>query len=212
MKAIQKDPARRYQTGNDLLQALKACAKDDVPKPPTRRGAVIGAFIAVLVVLLLLLAVFMVPVPAPTVAIPISAPPVPIPVPPVPYPPVVTSEVHTGNQPEHKDSLSNRHAIKVKTVKDSYQKSVIKPVSLLREAVEPPVNTSEYAFLKVSSIPPGAQVYVNGTLKGMSPVTLRLGLSTYNIKLYRSGYTSLETSVKLDRMAEFPLTKELTPE
>ena len=72
--------------------------------------------------------------------------------------------------------------------------------------------TAQYAFLKIGSNPTGAQVYINGSLKGMTPLKLRLSLGKYKVRLARSGYQGIETSVTLDRMAEFPVSHELTPE
>jgi hypothetical protein len=72
--------------------------------------------------------------------------------------------------------------------------------------------TTQYAFLKVATTPAGAQVYVNGSLKGMTPVKLRLNLGKYKVRLARSGFKSVETSVNLNKMAEFPVSEELQPE
>ena len=69
-----------------------------------------------------------------------------------------------------------------------------------------------YAFLKVTSKPAGAQVYINDSLKGMTPLKLRLSLGMYRVRLAHSGFKSVETSVTLDKMAEFPLEEELKAE
>lgn len=69
----------------------------------------------------------------------------------------------------------------------------------------------KFAFLKVRTTPKGATVYVNGVQKGISPLTVKLGLGKYRIKLSRAGYHDSECLVTLDRMTEFPLTEKLKP-
>ena len=53
---------------------------------------------------------------------------------------------------------------------------------------------------------------MNGALKGMTPLKLRLNLGRYKVRLSRSGFQDATTSVTLDKMAEFPIMQELKPE
>jgi hypothetical protein len=67
----------------------------------------------------------------------------------------------------------------------------------------------KFAFLKVRTIPKGATIYVNGIQKGRSPLTLKLDLGRYRVKLCREGYRDTECLVNLDRMTEYPLVEKL---
>ena len=69
----------------------------------------------------------------------------------------------------------------------------------------------KFAFLKVRTAPKGATVYVNGSQKGTSPLTLKLYLGKYRVKLCRAGYRDTECQVGLDRMTEYPVTEKLRP-
>lgn len=69
----------------------------------------------------------------------------------------------------------------------------------------------KFAFLKVRTTPKGATVYVNGIPKGTSPLTLKLNLGKYRIKLCRAGYRNTECLVCLDRMADYPIIEKLRP-
>jgi serine/threonine-protein kinase len=69
----------------------------------------------------------------------------------------------------------------------------------------------KFAFLKVRTTPKGAAVYVNGGQRGTSPLTLKLDLGKYRVKLCRAGYRDTECLVSLDRMTEYPLTEKLRP-
>jgi hypothetical protein len=69
----------------------------------------------------------------------------------------------------------------------------------------------KFAFLKVRTAPKGATVYINGSQKGTSPLTLKLYLGKYRVKLCRAGYRDTECQVGLDRMTEYPVTEKLRP-
>jgi serine/threonine-protein kinase len=69
----------------------------------------------------------------------------------------------------------------------------------------------KFAFLRVRTSPKGATVYVNGSPKGTSPLTLKLGLGKYRVKLCRAGYRDTECLVGLDRMADYPIIEKLRP-
>lgn len=69
----------------------------------------------------------------------------------------------------------------------------------------------KFAFLKVRTNPKGATVYVNGVPKGTSPLTLKLDLGKYRVRLSRAGYRDTECLVGLDRMADYPIIEKLRP-
>jgi hypothetical protein len=69
----------------------------------------------------------------------------------------------------------------------------------------------KFAFLKVRSIPKGAHVYINGSLKGDTPLNLKLGLGEYHVRLSRPGYRDSESKIKIEKMTDYPLTEKLKP-
>lgn len=69
----------------------------------------------------------------------------------------------------------------------------------------------KFAFLRIRTIPKGAMVSIDGTEKGTSPLTIKLGLGTYKVTLSRTGYRDREISITLDKMREYPLTEKLKP-
>lgn len=66
-------------------------------------------------------------------------------------------------------------------------------------------------LLKVESTPKGAQVFVNGLLKGNAPITLELPAGMHQIKLTLSGYLDWETQIELKEEIETPLHVQLKP-
>lgn len=70
---------------------------------------------------------------------------------------------------------------------------------------------AKFAFLKVGSSPPGADVYIDGSLKGTTPLMMKLDLGQYRVRLMRSGYRDTERAVNLQKMQEYPLLENLQP-
>ena len=87
-------------------------------------------------------------------------------------------------------------------------KTGTKPVVPLSPATAPKP-LPKFAFLKVRSTPKGASVYINETLKGNAPVTLKLGLGEYRVRLSRPGYSDSENKIKIEKMTEYSLTVKL---
>ena len=67
----------------------------------------------------------------------------------------------------------------------------------------------KFAFLKVRTTPKGARVYINDTLKGKTPLTIKLDLGKYRVRLSRAGYRDIESQIKLEKMTEYPLQEKL---
>jgi hypothetical protein len=69
----------------------------------------------------------------------------------------------------------------------------------------------KFAFLKVGTTPSGAQVYINGALKGTTPIILKLDFGQYHVRISRSGHQEVERQIKLEKMTEYPLMEYLKP-
>jgi len=61
------------------------------------------------------------------------------------------------------------------------------------------------SVLKVESDPTGANVFLNGSLKGRTPLTVDLPLGKYEIRLSRQNYHEWEAQLQLDEEGETPL-------
>jgi serine/threonine-protein kinase len=73
---------------------------------------------------------------------------------------------------------------------------------------EPPVDMGS---LRVSSDPAGAQVYVDGSLKGTAPTTVELPVGGHEVRLSMPGHYEWEARVQVDKEGGEPLTVELMP-
>ena len=61
------------------------------------------------------------------------------------------------------------------------------------------------AVLKVESDPSGANVFLNDSLKGQTPLTIDLPLGKYEIRLSRQNFNEWEAQLQLDEAGETPL-------
>ena len=61
------------------------------------------------------------------------------------------------------------------------------------------------SILKVESDPSGANVFLNGSLKGQTPLTIDLPLGKYEIRLSRQNFHEWEAQLQLDEEGETPL-------
>lgn len=68
-----------------------------------------------------------------------------------------------------------------------------------------------FAFLRVMSTPPGARVFINGAVKGSTPMIMKLDLGQYQIRLSRPGYQDVQRELSLEKMKEYPLVENLKP-
>ncbi len=140
MKSLSKDPAKRFQTGLEMAQPLKACLQrrqsDTIRgvRRPEKRKRIFPMVLAAMILIVAAagLAYFM-----------------------------------SGN---------NR----------------------------PPEN-KVLSVLKVESDPTGANVFLNGSLKGRTPLTVDLPLGKYEIRLSRQNYHEWEAQLQLDEEGETPL-------
>lgn len=74
--------------------------------------------------------------------------------------------------------------------------------------VEPPPPVMK-ATLNVESVPPGAQVFVDGAFKGKAPLKLELALGKHEVRLMLSDHYDWEAQVQLNE--ETPLLVRLIP-
>jgi len=65
--------------------------------------------------------------------------------------------------------------------------------------------------LRVESDPTGANVFLNGSLKGQTPYKVDLPLGKYEIRLSQQNYYEWEAQIQLDEQGESPLYARLIP-
>lgn len=67
------------------------------------------------------------------------------------------------------------------------------------------------ASLLVQSIPPGAEVSIDGRRRGNTPLTLKVSLGTHDIRLSLTGYQDWTDRLNLAEAATYPVKAELKP-
>ncbi len=65
--------------------------------------------------------------------------------------------------------------------------------------------------LKVDSVPAGAQVFIDGSFQGKTPLTLELSLGKYEVRLSLPNYYEWEAQLQLNEEGETPLFCRLIP-
>jgi eukaryotic-like serine/threonine-protein kinase len=65
--------------------------------------------------------------------------------------------------------------------------------------------------LKVQSVPEGAQVFVDNSFKGKTPITVNLPFGKYEVKLSLDEYHEWEAQISIDKEGEIPLNVRLFP-
>ena len=77
--------------------------------------------------------------------------------------------------------------------------------------LQQPASIAEKALLSVSSTPEGAQIFIDGTLKGTTPNRIRLPAGKHEIRLNLPHYYEWEAQVEVADDVETPLTVKLLP-
>ena len=67
------------------------------------------------------------------------------------------------------------------------------------------------SVLRVESDPTGANVFLNGSLRGQTPLKVDLPLGKYGIRLSRQNHYEWEAQLQLDEQGETPLYVRLVP-
>jgi len=218
MKALQKEPEKRFQTGRELAEALKNCLTETHPLTPEISDAEKPKkskfpFIAVGVVATVacgILFYFQSTTPSPQFVDkkPVATSVETKPIAPVTPPEKAVSETNkpVQNPLEKVPNLSSPTTTMAKP--GSKQVLEIKPpkqLSLPSKSQPAPVT----AALMVRSTPQGASVYVDGKIKGKTPLTLLLPTGKHQIRMMLSGYREMEKLITLEEIMEYPLSFNL---
>jgi serine/threonine protein kinase len=80
-----------------------------------------------------------------------------------------------------------------------------------REATTSQGTAAAPVEIEIRSNPPGASVYIDGALKGRTPLVLRLSEDEYRLRLEANGYYDFDSSLVVDRIRNTPLEIRLKP-
>jgi serine/threonine protein kinase len=146
MKSLSKDPNKRFQTGSEMAQPLKACLQrreadtQQRRRPPEKPKRIrpMALIAGVLIIVVMTAAYFL-------------------------------TENNSGLKPE------------------------------------------VLSVLRVESDPTGANVFLNGSLRGQTPLKVDLPLGKYEIRLSRQNHYEWEAQLQLDEQGETPLYVRLVP-
>jgi hypothetical protein len=72
------------------------------------------------------------------------------------------------------------------------------------------ISQPEYAVLNVTSLPTGAQVYIDNSFNGQTPLNLRIPFGKHEVRLSLPDYYEWEAQLQLNE-AETPLFVRLIP-
>jgi hypothetical protein len=77
-----------------------------------------------------------------------------------------------------------------------------------------PIPSEEYGALSITTSPPGAAVYIDGEMKGVTPATIPgLAAGKHSLLLNLTGYTSLNTTITINagKTAEYSTGLSASP-
>lgn len=241
MKALEKEPENRFKSGNDFAEALKACFSEDEPvveeellKPQVEKKSHSGLVAAVFLAIMAVgggAAYYFLHSETPAGKISIS-PVQPARVPVKTAAPAATTggqSVIVQQLPKIEPSAVPPAAggKDVRTVPVGAVTPVATPAAISPKlpavtnsatkgsepavASEAPKQLPKFAFLKVTTTPKGAQVYVDGTLKGTTPLHLKHDFGSVRIKITHAGYKDVERNIVLEKMRDYPVKEKLIP-
>ena len=81
----------------------------------------------------------------------------------------------------------------------------------IEEETPPIVDTVNQVMLRLNSVPPGAQVIIEGALRGHTPVDLEIPAGKYEVKLNLDNYLDWKAQLDLTQGDDFPVSVRLRP-
>ena len=99
----------------------------------------------------------------------------------------------------------------VRISKDHYFEVEKKVKVNVNQVVEITQKLTPMGVLAVTSMPSGAQVYVNGIYKGTTPVEVHLSGGEYLIKVYKEGYGGMNKKITIQPLTTKAVNFELKP-
>ncbi|MEW5801066.1 MAG: serine/threonine-protein kinase [bacterium] len=214
MKCLSKQPEMRFQTGNELADALKACLRKGPVTHPGPEGSKSSAS----------------PPDEPkrsgdsstTLAEPKRSKGLPL----LLLVVVILASITAGFTFYLLRSRKEAHRLPPQVMEEQKAQPP-GPVAEEEKAQQPPGQVTEeqkaqppgqvvkehpvMAFLKVESTPLGAQIFVDGTFQGKTPVRFDLSPGKHEVRLTLAGYYDWEAQIQLSEKVETPLQVRLLP-
>jgi serine/threonine-protein kinase len=182
MRCLEKNPDRRFQTGREMAHALRGCVVSEVAKKSDSGPGQRGRSPRFIFVMGVVLLLLIAVVIGRQVF-----PPSPNGVPPSVTPP--KTEI------PQKDVPTDLPIPKDRDTKDQ----------------KVPEASVETALLTIESDPADAEVFINGTLKGRTPLKLTLPLGKQEVRMQLQDYYNWEAQIDLDKAGETPIFVKLNP-
>ena len=199
MKLLDKDPARRFSSGNNLIGELRGCLTPQspahtTPAPPVtptkKKGADIGKVVIAGLLGLIICAglggyYFLRPQPKP---VSLSHE--------TPRTDNTQKTVTPQQQNNQADSKDNSLSIKPPTDQQEINK----------------ITSENQTLLKMDSQPSGADLFIDGSHVGTTPAHLTIAAGKHEVKLKLDNYLGWEAQLDLSEGGQVPLSIRLLPE
>ena len=224
MKCLRKSPDERYQTGNELAQALKVCLlrikSEAVEKSPIekKKHNYVIPFVLVTAGVILAGGIYYyqhankhlqtLSLKQENVQLQKTLPST-LPSETKQPAPVAPAEL-TNAETKQTDYQRTKHEekslpAKASLAKQSRKIEVKKQTSVTKELKQALKRTP----LTIISNPQGVRAYIDGNFKGTTPLTLMLPIGKHHIRMTRSGYQDINSEIKLEETMEYPLSFNL---
>jgi serine/threonine-protein kinase len=230
MKALQKGPEKRFQTGRELAEALRECARKTEPPaniniPAAEKKKNYGMPIAVTIaVAILAVGIYYLyshmkePGQRRAVKQQNALPPKEMSTVPVLGPKqdktltVPAPESAINRKPAEETIVKKEMAPPPSAVHEQRQPAYprgteVKKQAPLRTATKP---ASMLVPLTLRSTPQGASVYIDDSVKGKTPLTLMISTGKHRIRLSMAGYRDAGRQIVIEETMEYPLMFNLT--
>lgn len=214
MKALQKEPEKRFQSGSEISEALKTCLYElglaAVIKTPAggKSRSYVIPFAVTLAVAILAGGVYYfyqhtnTSLQRPSVDQQNAQPKKSIASTPMPGPEPVPST----STPETKQAAPvTPPEMKVPEIPKPEQKSVNRKTPVPKGSKP----AQKLAPLTLITTPQGASVYIDENFRGKTPLTLMLSTGEHRVRLTLAGYRDVEREFSLEETMEYPLSFNL---
>lgn len=185
MKSLNKLPDSRFQTGSSVAESLKACFKAGEfgpPETPAPQKSKSRGLFAIIAVMVIGIAGGVYYYFMKTQSLP---------------------------QPEHGPAIHENETSVEEKVPEGVREEDKAAVG--EQAAEQVVKTAIQALLKVDSKPSGAQVYIDDSLKGETPLKFDLPVGKHQIRLTLQDHHDWEAPLVIEEEGEIPLLITLLP-
>jgi eukaryotic-like serine/threonine-protein kinase len=218
MRLLAKDPSRRFSNGDDLIRALQECLQppsfhSDNASPQAHRQSrqspgqkffLASGLVGLLIVIGLAGFYFLYQQPSAPLSLPGFKQPIP------PSPPL------SGQSPATKNDTptvkANMDPLDKKKSREENTAPVQLPSNLSPQDAGKKDLQEKQTLLKMDSRPSGADLFIDGSYKGKTPVNLTVIAGKHEAKLKLDKHLGWEAQLDLSKGGEVPLSIQLLPE